>query len=484
MDIIQSIYDPETFRQTGHRLIDLLTDHMVAAHKGEMAVLPHPGPSTLAESYQQPAPAEPAADAGECLIERLRELIDQSNQLHHPGYIGHQVGAPVPASSLAELVAGVLNQSMAVYEMSPAATHIEHQTVRWLCQLMGWDEQSDGVFTSGGSLGNLTALLAARNHATGGAAWEKGLRSSPPLALVVSEQAHYSVARAAGILGLGQDAIIRVPVDRQFRMDTAALIESCRAAEAQGKKIVAVVASAGTTATGSFDPLLKIGEFCHEKGIWFHVDGAHGASVLLSPKYRHLASGIELANSVAWDAHKMLFMPNLATALLFRQGSRGYEAFSQEASYLFGRHAFPEHDLGLRAIECTRPMQAWKLWISIQMHGTRGIGELVTQKLDLAREFASLIKSQTDFELLTEPMCNILCFRHIPLGARDAALDVARLNEHQAKIRQRVLASGKFFLVQTRIGEALYLRCTLMNAYTTLQDLARLLELIRECAGN
>jgi L-2,4-diaminobutyrate decarboxylase len=140
--------------------------------------------------------------------------------------------------------------------------------------------------------------------------------------------------------------------------------------------------------------------------------------------------------------------------------------------------------LGLRAIECTRPMQAWKLWLSFQLYGMRGVGELVTQKLDLAREFASRIKSQPDFELLTDPMCNILCFRHIPTDAKHAALDVARLNEHQAKIRERVLASGKFFLVQTRIGEDLYLRCTLMNAHTTIQDLARLLELIRECAVN
>jgi L-2,4-diaminobutyrate decarboxylase len=187
---------------------------------------------------------------------------------------------------------------------------------------------------------------------------------------------------------------------------------------------------------------------------------------------------------VIWDAHKMLFMPGLATALLFRQGSHGYEAFSQEASYLFGRHPFPEYDLGLRTVECTRPMQAWKLWISFQLYGVRGLGELVTQKLDLARAFTVQLKAQPDFELLTDPMCNILCFRHLPGGAKAEAWSVERLNEHQARIRKRVLASGKFFLVQTRIGEALYLRCTLMNAFTTEQDLVRLIELIRECAGS
>lgn len=484
MDMIDSMYDPQIFRQAGHRLVDQLTDYLLAARQGQMPVLPEPAPPALADRYQQAPPAEPAPDAVTCIALRVQELIEQGIHLQHPGYIGHQVCPPLPVGSLADLVTGVFNQSMPVYEMSPSATHIERQTARWLCNLLGWDQEADGVFTSGGSLGNLTALLAARNHATGGAAWEQGVRSGPPLAILVSEHSHYSVARSAGILGLGQENVLRVPVDRQFRMDTAALAECYRAAMAQGKKVVAVVASAGTTATGTFDPLREIGEFCRAQGVWFHVDGAHGASVLLSPKYRSLAEGIELADSVIWDAHKMLFLPSLATALLFRQGSHGYEAFSQEASYLFGRHAFPEYDLGLRTIECTRPMQAWKVWISFQLYGVRGLGELVTQKLDLARAFAAQLKAQPDFNLLIEPMCNILCFRHIPGGVKPESLSVEALDKHQAKIRQRVLASGKFFLVQTRIGDALYLRCTLMNPYTTEQDLVRLLALIRECAAD
>lgn len=484
MDMIDSMYAPEMFREAGHRLVDQLTDYLHAAREGQIPVLPEPAPPTLADRYQDAPPLEPAPDALKCLGHHVQELFEQGIHLQHPCYLGHQVGAPLPAASLAELVTGVFNQSMAVYEMSPSATHIERQTARWLCNLVGWDKEAGGVFTSGGSLGNLTALLVARNHATGGAAWEKGVLSGPPLAILVSEQAHYSVARAAGILGLGQENVLRVPVDRKFRVDTAALAEYYGAAVAQGKKVAAVVASAGTTATGSFDPLREIGEFCRAQGVWFHVDGAHGASVLLSPTYRSLADGIELADSVIWDAHKMLFMPGLATALLFRQGSHGYEAFSQEASYLFGRHAFPEYDLGLRTVECTRPMQAWKLWICFQLHGACGLGALVTQKLDLARAFAARLKAQPDFELLVEPMCNILCFRHIPRGMNREALNVALLNEHQAKTRQRVLASGKFFLVQTRIGEALYLRCTLMNPHTTEQDLVRLLELIRDCAAD
>jgi len=282
---------------------------------------------------------------------------------------------------------------------------------------------------------------------------------------------------------LGQDAVVTVPVDGRFRIHVPALEDCFCAAEAQGRKVVAVVASAGTTAMGSFDPLREIGEFCRVRGVWYHLDGAHGASVLLSPKYRELADGIELADSVVWDAHKMLFVPGLATAVLFREGAHGYEAFTQEASYLFGRQAYPQHNLGLRTVECTRPLQAWKLWLCFHLYGARGLGELVTQKIDRAREFAAMLAAQPDFELVTDPMCNILCFRHLPSGPHAQGLTVEQLNDHQANLRQRVLASGRFFLVETRIGGKLYLRCTLMNAQTTTRDLARLVDLLREFAA-
>ena len=149
--------------------------------------------------------------------------------------------------------------------MAQAGTQIERQVIRWLCASVGWSHDADGVLTSGGSLGNLTALLAARNHATQGAAWRQGLRAGPPLALLVSDQAHYSVARTAGVLGLGEESLVTIPTDNCFRLDVSALDRLYRQTVQQGKKVVAVVGSAGTTATGSFDPLREIGEFCREK---------------------------------------------------------------------------------------------------------------------------------------------------------------------------------------------------------------------------
>jgi len=377
-----------------------------------------------------------------------------------------------------------LNNSAAIHEMAQAGTQIERQVIRWLCASVGWCDDADGILTSGGSLGNLTALLAARNHATQDAAWRQGVRAGQPLALLVSDQAHYSVSRAAGVLGLGQEAVVTIPTDDCFRLDLAALDRLYRQTVQQGKKVVAVVGSAGTTATGSFDPLREVGEFCREKNVWFHIDGAHGASALFSDKYRSLTEGIELASSLVWDMHKMLFIPSLVTAVLFPHREYNYDAFSQEAGYLFARR--PEEadfDLALRTLECTKRTMGVKAWLALHVHGAKAIGELVARTFDLAREFAGLLRAQPDFELAAEPASNILCFRHIPPGIKNAANAPEKLNAHQLEVRQRVVASGRYFLVHTVLRNKVYLRTALMNPRTTAEDLRGLIQTIRDSSG-
>jgi L-2,4-diaminobutyrate decarboxylase len=390
--------------------------------------------------------------------------------------MGHQLPPVLPLAALADLLSSLLNNSVAVYEMGQAGTQIERQVIRWLCASVGWDQDSDGVLTSGGSLGNLTALLAARNRATQGSAWRQGLHAGPPLALLVSDQAHYSLARAAGVLGLGQESVVAIPTDARFRADVSALAGLYRQTVQDGKKVIAVVGSAGTTATGSFDPLQEMGEFCREKGVWFHIDGAHGASALFSEKYRSLTQGIELASSLVWDVHKMLFSPSLVTAVLFRQREDNYGAFSQEASYLFARR--PEEadfDLALRTFECTKRTMGIKLWLALRVYGAKSIGQMVTRTFDLAREFAALLKAQPDCELATEPASNILCFRHVPAALKALENAPEKLDAHQRELRKKVVAAGKYFLVHTVLRNKIYLRTTLMNPRTTIADLEGLI---------
>jgi L-2,4-diaminobutyrate decarboxylase len=237
--------------------------------------------------------------------------------------------------------------------------------------------------------------------------------------------------------------------------------------------VIGVVASAASTATGAFDPLEPIADFCAAHDLWLHVDGAHGAAVALSDRYRSLVAGVERADSVVWDAHKMLLQPALVTAVLFRDAARSYATFAQEASYLFARPT----DLAwwngsARTIECTKRMIAFKLYATLAIYGRDFFARYVERCVDRAAHFARSIAASDDFELAVEPQCNIVCFRHRPSGAVD-------LDAVQEEARRRLLDEGSFYIVQTRLPTGIFLRVTVINPLTTVQVLAALLDRIR-----
>ena len=472
MDPLPDAFAPEAFRTRGHRLIDELADYLGRATRGEpMAVLPWVEPNASLKAWPADFPLDPAPGASDLLA----RVVAGSNHLHHPRYVGHQVTAPLPLAALCEMVGTLLNNGTAVYEMGPVSVPMERALIRWMANLVGFGPAADGVFTSGGSIGNLTALLAARQAKAGFDVWTQGNAGGPPLAVLASEQSHYCVRRAVQIMGWGQGGVVPVPVDDRFRLRVDALDDALRAARQAGRRVIAVVASAGSTATGAFDPLGEIADFCARHDLWLHVDGAHGASAVLSDRYRHLLTGIERADSVVWDAHKMMLMPALITTVLFRDGRRSYESFAQEASYLFAEGQPTDQQWfngGLRTLECTKRMMAVTLYVSLATHGTRLFADYLTATLDLAQRFAARLRAAPDFELAVEPQGNIVCFRHTPPGASD-------LDRLQEQIRRRILADGSFYLVQTRLPAGIFLRTTLINPLTGDDDLAALLEAVR-----
>jgi L-2,4-diaminobutyrate decarboxylase len=383
------------------------------------------------------------------------------------------VTSPLPLASLCSLVGSLLNNGNAVYDMGPATTIMERKIISWMSELIGHVETGDGFFTSGGTLGNLTALLAARQAKTGYDIWTEGAKDSENLAVMVSEQCHYSVKRAVCVMGLGEQAVIPVPALDNFKLDTDQLGMAYDNAVASGKKVVAVAASACSTATGSYDDLLKIGAFCKEKGLWFHVDGAHGASALLSGKYKHLLNGIEMADSLVWDTHKMMLMPALNTAVIFKNPHNSYEAFSQRASYLFENDAREEwYNMAHRTMECTKLMMGFTVYTCLSVYGTKFFGDYVDQVYDLTKQFAKVIGESPDFEVAIEPECNIICFRYTADGASD-------MNALQFDLRKKLLAEGSYYLVQTELYGKAYLRCTIINPLTTIEDLTELLARVR-----
>jgi L-2,4-diaminobutyrate decarboxylase len=471
---ILDAYDAETFRKTGHQIVDLLAHYLKQSSSRRIdSVLPNVSPAQMLDRWPGTFPEKPGAD----IIALMEKTIAESNHLHHPHYIGHQVTAPLPLAALCEFAGSLLNNATAVYEMGPVNTAMEKRLVQWMARCIGYTDTADGIFTSGGTLGNLTALLAARQAKSGYDIWTKGIDSAQQLTILISEESHYSVKRAAGIMGLGEDAVVPIPVDENYRMDIHALRKCHAECLHKGRKVFAVAAGACSTATGTFDDLEAVADFCGKNDLWLHVDGAHGASALLSGKYRHLLKGIHRADSIVWDAHKMLLMPALVTAVLFRDGARSFEPFSQKASYLFEKEARQEwYNFAQRTMECTKIMMGMRLFIPLMVYGTEFFADYVTSRIDCAKQFAQAIRETADFETAVEPQCNIVCFRYRKPGCQD-------LDNLQKIIRRKLLESEQFYIVQTRLKTGFYLRCTILNPLTTLQDLLDLLEAIRSIAG-
>ncbi|MCC7493320.1 MAG: hypothetical protein IT204_13280 [Fimbriimonadaceae bacterium] len=469
---LAAAFDPAAFRALGHRLVDHLAEHLTAQQaRPESAVLPWREPDEQVARWSRSfaGGADPEALLG--------AVIAESNHLQHPHYVGHQVTPALPQAALSQLVCSLLNSATAVYEMGPVATALERLLARWMGARLGWGEGVDGVFVSGGSLGNLTGLLAARQAKSGHDVWHDGVAGGPLPAVLVGAQAHYSVARALQVMGLGAAGAVAVPVDARYRLDPAALPTAYAAAVASGRRPIAVVASSCSTATGAFDPLEPIADFCTAHDLWLHVDGAHGAPACLSTRHAALLRGIERADSVVWDAHKMMLLPALCTAVLFREGRRSFECFAQEASYLLHRRDPRDewYNLCGRTLECTRPMMAVPLYVALATYGEALFADHVAARFELGAQFAALLRQQTDFEVPVEPQCNIVCFRHTPPGATD-------LDALQATIRRRILESGRFYLVQTQLPSGLHLRVTIINPFTSLADLAELLDTVRSVA--
>ncbi|MBN1163739.1 MAG: aminotransferase class V-fold PLP-dependent enzyme [Candidatus Krumholzibacteriota bacterium] len=471
---LHGLFDPELFRQQGHSLVDGLADFLDESLSGKRdVVLPHIDPAGMLERWPGDFGEDPAADFNEL----IGKVLSDSNNLRDPRYIGHQCCTPLPLAALCALLGNYLNNGSAIYEMGPANVAMEKRLIQWMAGLIGYPAEADGIFTHGGTAGNLTALLAARQSKSGFDIWTEGAMGRQPLTLLVSEQSHYSIQRAMGIMGLGEGTLSLVPVDDAYHIDLARLRRKYREAVSGGSRVFAVVGNACSTATGSYDDLEGLADFAEEFDLWFHVDAAHGASALLSGRYRHLLNGLHRADSIVWDAHKMLMTPALATAVIFRDGARSYEAFSQRASYLFEKDAREEwYNYAHRTLECTKSMMGLKLYLALRLYGTRVFSDFIDYTYDLTRSFAEEIQRSPDFELAVEPESNIICFRFLRPGVKD--LDLL-----QKEIRQEIVGRGKYYIVQTRLRNGFYLRCTIINPHTKMDDLLGLLEEIRRIAS-
>jgi L-2,4-diaminobutyrate decarboxylase len=482
---IQQAFSSGNLRELGHRLADILGRHMESVQAGAGDVLnwnEPPENCRLAAEFLEPASpqqndSEPLADRFEALA---TEMLARGHNLHDPRYIGHQVPASVPLAGLFDAIGSVTNQVMAVYEMGPWATAVERSLVDRIGQEIGFEEGTfAGLVTHGGTLGNMTGLLTARNVALGDA-WESGLNASDVAPVLVAQaDSHYSISRTAGMIGIGTQNVVKVRLDERRRMDPEHLDETLAELRGRGIPIIAVCACACATPIGAFDPLPEIAEVCQRHEVWLHVDAAHGGAACLSEKYRHLIAGLEQADSVVADAHKMMFVPALCAFVFYKNRDHRFEAFRQDAPYLFDPSSpgLAEYDSGMLTPECTKRAASYGLWGVWSLFGQQLFSDMVDQTFDLGRIFYEKLIDSPDFEPLHEPQCNIVAFQYVPVALQDAPPE--ELNRFLLRLRHDLIRSGDFYIVQAKIDGKQALRVTIINPLTTADHLDGLMDAIR-----
>jgi aromatic-L-amino-acid decarboxylase len=463
----------------GRRLLDLTLDEFMI--RGRRRAWSGASAATLARLFSGPIPEE---GIGETRL--LRELRDgvfrHSMHMSHPRLFGLFTPAPVPVAAFAELPAAFLNQAVDAWKAGPAATEIEKRLIRWMNDRIGFGPRAFGVLTSGGGLANAIAIKMARDRALGPRARREGaaLAGSARLRLYASDQAHFSLARSLDLVGLGTRALVLVPTDASRRMRAAALERALRRDRRRGLVPLAVVATAGTTVTGSIDALPEIARVARAAGAPLHVDAAYGGAILFSNRHRHRLAGIEHADTVTFDPHKWLFQPFSLGALLARDGAAMRRSFATEPDYLrkdldAGRDRL---DFFQYTLEGSKPFRGLKLWMSLRLLGRRGLGSLVDRTMEVARHLADRVAADPRFDSCGAPVdLASVCVRYLPPWARGgdrARLGRprarARLNRVQTTLQREVERRGFAWFPIVRLQGEVYFRFGIFNHRTTPRD--------------
>ncbi|CAM5571061.1 pyridoxal phosphate-dependent decarboxylase family protein [Streptomyces badius] len=411
----------------------------------------------------------PLGDAAAALDELGEVYLRDAVYFHHPRYLGHLNCPVVIPAVLGEAVLSAINSSLDTWDQSVGGTLIERRLIDWTTERIGLGPAADGIFTSGGTQSNLQALLLAREEA------KVRPEHFTRLRIFTSECSHFSVQKSAKLLGLGADAVVSVPVDRDKRMQTVALARALEQCVAEGAVPMAVVATAGTTDFGSIDPLPEIASLCDQFATWMHVDAAYGCGLLASRERNGLLEGIAHADSVTVDYHKSFFQPVSSSALLVRDRVTLRHA-TYHAEYLNPRRMAEERIPNQvdKSLQTTRRFDALKLWMTLRVMGADGIGELFDEVCDLAAEGWKLLAADPRFDVVVQPQLSTLVFRYIPSGG--ASPD--RIDRANLHARKALFASGEAIVAGTKVGDRQYLKFTLLNPETTVHDIATVLDLI------
>lgn len=488
-----SSLDPRAndIRRWGAAAIETMADYLDSIR--DRRVYPNTTAQQIRQQLDRTLPDE-GVDFAQ-LLEIFNDVIVATSRHNgHPRMFGYVQAPGTAIAALADLLASTLNANLTAWRSAPAAVEIERLTIDWIKQILGIDPGAAGLFVSGGSMANLSALAAARQAKAPADLMTMGAQSlRQRMRVYVSEETHHSVAKAATLLGLGSDNVRTVPVDDRFTIRVDELVAKIRDDLASGHLPFCVVANAGTVMTGAFDSLADVSRVARQFNLWMHVDASYGGFAALAQTARHLFDALAEADSVALDPHKWLYLPVDCGCVLYRNPATAVGTFAHEADYTRVLEQEPDEAFAFwdYGPELSRRFRALKVWMTLQGVGLRALGEAIEKDLACARHLERLVQASEDFEMLAPVELSIFCFRHVPprlklaLATTDE-VEKALIDEQLDAWNERLLVElqrdGSSYLSNARLRGRFSLRGCVMNYRTTPRDMEILLDDLRRVA--
>ena len=492
--------EPAAFRRAAHRVADLVADYLERLEG--YPVLPQLEPGSIRARCAARAPEQP--ETMDAILDDYLQLVEPNvTHWQHPGFMAYFPSVATGPGILGEWLAAGLNSNVMFWRNAPASTEIEEVAVAWLRDMLGLPVAFDGMFTDTASVSSLLSIVAARHVVPDLASRERGLAGRPEtgrLRLYCSTEAHSSIEKGAIVAGIGREGVRRIPADAAYRMQADLLAGAIAEDRAAGWQPFCVVATLGTTSSTSVDPVREIAAVCAREKLWLHVDAAYAGVAAIAPEMRGLFDGWERADSIVVNAHKWMWTPFDASLLLFRDPGAFRDAFSLVPEYLkvkgpggqgdeaaAARLTDPAfvHNYNEYGIQLGRRFRALKIWIAIRAQGRQAIADEIRRHCRMARELASWIELEPDWELLAPVPFATVCLRHRPasLAAQASEPEVQRrLDAHNEAILDAVNRSGDIFISHTRLAGRYTIRVCIGNPRQEMRHVSRCWELLQEAA--
>ena len=464
--------DPDTweeYRKTGHQMVDDMLSFLRDVRRQPVWTKP---PETVKAFLNQDLPTGERPQA-EVYQDFLTHILPFRKGNIHPGYFSWVEGTGTFSGALSDFLASSMNSNLGIGDHS--AVYVEQQTLNWCKQIVGYPGSSSGVFTSGGSIANLNALIVARNSYKNGITRKQGLKNTDgQLVVYCSTETHNCIFKAVETIGIGSDFLRKIPVDDNFEINIISLQDQINADKKMGLVPFCIVGNAGTVNTGAIDPLSTLADICRKENMWFHVDGCIGGLLYILPEYHEILKAMTEADSIAFDLHKWLYINYGVGCVLIRNGELSHKAFVQNANYLAaherglasGPESFSNHGL-----ELSREFRSLKVWMSLQEHGIEKFGRLIRQNIAQASYMGKRITRTAGLELLTPVCLNIVCFRFNPFDIEDVELNILN-KEILMRLQEQGIAAPSYTIIRNRYA----IRMSITNHRTVNADLEAVLE--------